>query len=61
MVIVRTPQELLDLVKDVPSDVRDSQGEYREPERCPTCRDLLTPAFAKGRTVMVCPACEDDD
>lgn len=61
MIHTRNTQELLDLVKDIPSELQWENGEYREPERCPYCRELLTPSIVRGRILSVCLRCEEED
>lgn len=61
MIRVLKTSELLDLVRDIPSKFRSEAGDYQEPERCPHCRDLLTPSFSGQRITYRCPACEENN
>lgn len=60
MIRLRKESELLELLKDIPSKFRTEAGDYQEPERCPYCRDLMTPSFNGQRIALRCTSCEEN-
>ena len=50
MAILTLPEELRDIVKDLPAST--------DPHRCGTCPGLLVPTFKGSRYVFECPTCK---
>lgn len=52
---------MLALLEEETSNLRDSEGEFREPDRCPNCDSILLPYISPtGRVRPVCVDCDED-